>query len=361
MNRKGQTLLEVMLAIAVIAVVVLSSMQALNVGILGVNQVDISNIELNLARSQMNYIQAQDYITYDDSCQPGDGQSPYMMIDEIPDGYRIRTTVCNVNGIEAEAVQHVTLRATRDGNFKTVEFDGYKINPDVLPALYDLPLIETIEIPVPVLPGGDAHTLLSGEFFVFYGYPFTFNIPREGAVAVTWIVDEEETYGSTNRMDVYLYQHAEDDAPFDDEFYDNRWDTTCYNCSVSSDCYHDCRYAENWEALIPDYPRIVLMDDPNCINESDPDLRAQCHDEELPQKREGTECGDEGSVCIAYDEVTYLSDEGYILTTVLNGGETVPAGWYTVFFYNSNPVDSMNYLYTVATHLASVSFYSAGP
>jgi len=368
MNRKGQTLLEVVIAMAIIAMVVVGSMQALNVGILGVHRVDISNIELNLARSQMNYIEAQDYITYNDSCQPVDGQSPYMTIDEIPQGYRISTTVCNVNGVEAEAVQYVTLRATRDGNSKTVELDGYKINPAVLPALYDLPLIETINIPVPRLPGGHdpggrQNTLdQPGEFFVFYGYPFTFYIPREGAVALTWIVDQLGTYGDENRMDVYLYQHAEDDAPFDDEFYDNRWDTTCYNCSVGvpPDCYYDCTQAVNWEAPDPNFPRIVLMDDPNCIDESDPDLRAQCHDEELPQKREGTECGDPGSVCIAHDEVRYLGQDGYILTTVLMGGEAAPAGWYTVFFYNSNPVSDMEYLYTVATTLASVSFYSAG-
>ena len=346
---------------AIIAMVVIGSMQALNVGILGTNRVDVSNIELNLARSEMNYIKAQDYITYNESCQPGDGQSPYITIDEIPQGYGISTTVCNVNGVEAEAAQYVTVRATRDGNSKTVELDGYKINPAVLPALYDLPLVETIDIPVPTLPGGDSRTLGSGEFFVFYGYPFTFYIPREGAVAVTWIVDQEETYGTTNRMDVYLYQHAEDDAPFDDGFYDNRWDTTCYNCSVSSDCHHDCRDAVNWKALVPDFPRIVLMDDPSCRGKSDLAARIECHDEELPQKREGTECGEPGSVCIAHDEVTYLGEDGYILTTVLRGGEVVPAGWYTVFFYNSNPVESMTYLYTVGTDLASVSFYSASP
>jgi len=370
MNRKGQTLLEVVIAMAIIAVVVVGSMQALNVSILGVHRVDISNIELNLARSQMNYIKAQDYITYDESCQPVDGQDlGYKWIDEL-DGYGISTTICKVDGTEAEAVQYVTIRATREGNSKTVELDGYNINPDVLPALLDLPLIETIEIPVPILPGGDRTTLprWGAGFFVFYGYPFTFYIPREGAVAVTWIVDEDSTYTVSpdyiNRMDVYLYQHAEDDAPFDDEFYDNRWDTTCYNCSVPADCNHDCTQAVNWEAPDPDFPRIVLMDDPYCRSETNLELRTQCHDEELPQKREGTECGEPGSVCIAHDEVTYLGEDGYILTTVLNGGETVPAGWYTVFFYNSNPVDPqdyMRYLYTVATELASVSFYSAGP
>jgi prepilin-type N-terminal cleavage/methylation domain-containing protein len=363
MNRNGQTLLEVMIAIGIIAVVVLGAMQALNVGILGVHRVDIHNIELNLARSQMNYIKAQDYITYNDSCQTEDGQSPYIAIDEIPQRYRISTTVCNVNGTDAEALQYASLRASYDGKPIAVELDGYKINPAVLPALYDLPLIETIEIPVPIMPGGNARTLGDGEFFVFYGYPFTFYIPREGAVAVTWIVDQAETYGTTNRMDVYLYQHAEDDAPFDDEFYDNRWDTTCFNCSVT-DCFNDCRDAVNWSPLVPDFPRIVLMDDSYCRTEPNLALRTLCHDEELPQKREGTECGEPGSVCIAHDEVTYLGQDGYILTAVLMGGEIVPAGWYTVFFYNSNPVDpqtSMRYLYTVATDLASVSFYSRNP
>ena len=134
-NKKGQTLLEVMIAIGIIAVVVLGALQALNVSILGVKRVDIHNIELNLVRSQMNYIKAQDYIIYSDSCQPEGGHSPYMTIEE-PAGYGIRTTVCKVDGTDAEAVQHVTVRATRDGTSQTVELDGYKINPDVLLAYF---------------------------------------------------------------------------------------------------------------------------------------------------------------------------------------------------------------------------------
>ncbi len=364
MNKKGMALLEVVIAVAIMAMLIGGIMHGMAESIWGTHRVDVSNVALQLARSQMEYIKAQDYIIYDDECNPVVGQ-PYVTTAEIPLAYNITTTVCNMPGIDAERLQHVAVKVTYQGNGpKTVEVDGYKVNPNVLPELYDLTIIETIDIPVPILPGGDGRSISRGGFFVFYGYPFTFYIPREGAVAVTWMVDQEETYGSTNRMDMYLYQHAEDDAPFDDEFYDNRWDTTCQDCSVPGDCYHDCTQAVNWEALVPDFPRIVLMDDPNCKNEPNLDLRIQCHDEELPQKRAGCECGDPGCVCLEYDEVTYLGDEGYILTAVLMGGETVPAGWYTVFFYNSNPVDPQNYmdyLYTVATDLASVSYYSAAP
>ena len=53
-------------------------------------------------------------------------------------------------------------------------------------------------------------------------------------MAVTWVIDEDATYSPSgiNRIDVYLYRHGEggkDDGPFDDVFYDNRWDTTCHD------------------------------------------------------------------------------------------------------------------------------------
>ncbi len=404
-NRKGVALLEVMIAIGIIAVVVLGSMQALNVGILGVKRVDIHNIELNLVRSQMNYIKAQDYIIYSD-CQPEGGHSPYMTIEE-PAGYGIRTTVCKVDGTDAEAVQHVTVRATRDGTSQTVELDGYKINPDVLPALYDLPLIETIEIPVPSLPGTDSSdasrdgTCNDGRFLLFYGYPFTFYIPRDGAVAVTWLI-ADSTYGSGNRIDLYLYRNADfpngdgrPDGPFFNERYDYSWDTPFYNeelgyssnttCQESSDPFSncpDCTKGKNWlDDADPNYPRIVLMDNPTCYLQ---DAR-YCHDEEVPGWNTPWFCCSENPGqeepapadpgWIAHDEVQWPDpDTGNILTTVLNGGETVPSGWYTIFFYNSNPIhsdgDCFNgapqyctnpRVFTVETEWASVSFYSAGP
>ncbi|MBW2647971.1 MAG: hypothetical protein JRE23_17720 [Deltaproteobacteria bacterium] len=406
---------------------------------MGTHQVDAGNIALNLARSQMEYVKSQDYIVYDTSCSAIYG-IPYMTIGETPSGFSVNTTVCEVPDVDADILQHVAVTVTSQDGTASVELEGYKTNSGALPSLRDLPYVETTDIPVPILTGadGDCPISLWGEFFAFYGYPYKFEVSRPGALAVTWVVDEDATYspGGTNRIDVYLYRHGEggeNNGPFDDEFYDNRWDTTCHECSVPSDCYDDCIEAENADDPDPDYPRIVLMDDPDCWEQGDP---AQCHDEELPQIVEGSECGEPDSACIAHDEVLYLEDEGNILTTVLtreegtlsgtvtftlgsisitgsgtsfsdeleagntikksdgeewytvasigsdttlwlttpsndDGNDTadatiyrdeiVPAGWYTVFFYNSNPVENLDYLYTVATELASLSFYSAAP
>jgi len=428
MNKKGFLLIETVIAIAVFAIVAIGFMQGIQVGMMGTYRVDVSNMALNLARSQMEYVKAQSYILYDYACTPVEGQ-PYLIIEEIPTGFNASVTVCNVPDMNPNIVQHVTVTVTYQSESNVVELEGYKINPNVLPPLRDLPFIQTIDIPVPNLPGADGDCpirLWRGEFFTFYGYPYTFNITRAGAVAVTWVIDEDATYSpsGTNRIDVYLYRHGEggeNDGPFDDEFYDNRWDTTCHD---------DYKNAENWEDPVPNYPRIVLMDDPHCWEQGDP---AQCHDEELPQKREGSECGEPDSVCMAHDEVYYLEDEGNILTTVLTreegtlsgtvtftldsmsitgsgtsfsieleagnyikksdgeewytvasiGSDTtlwlttpsyddgddaadatiyrdeiVPAGWYTVFFYNSNPIEYLDYLYTVASEIASLSYYS---
>jgi len=436
MNKKGLALLEVLISMALFAIVIIGCMQGVNVGILGTYRVDVSNKALNLARSQMEYVKAQSYILYDGNCTPAEGQ-PYLTIEEIPTGFNASFAVCNVPDTDAEILQHVTVTVTYQSGANPVELEGYKINTALLPPLRDLPFIETIDIPVPTLPGADGYCPISlsyGEFFVFYGYPFTFYITRAGAVVVTWIVDEDATYSPSgiNRIDVYLYRHGEggeDDGPFDDEFYDNRWDVTCHNCTVPSDCYHDCTNAENWEDPDPDYPRIVLMNSPDCDNQADP---AQCHDAELP----GWAPPGEEPGWIAHDEIVYIADVGNVLTTVLisdegtlNGtvtftlgstgitgsgtsfsdeleagnlirksdreewytvasiesdtaltlttasnddgadsanatlyrDEIVPAGWYTIFFYNSNPIEYLNYLYTVANELASVSFYSEAP
>ncbi len=433
MNKKGYLLIETVIAIAVFAIVVIGFMQGLQVGILGTYRVDVSNMALNLARSQMEYVKAQSYILYDGNCTPVEGQ-PYLIIEEIPTGFNASFTVCNVPNMDANLVQHVTVTVTYQSESNVVELEGYKTNPNVLPPLRDLPFIQTIDIHVPNLPGADEDCpirLSWGEFFTFYGYPYTFNITRAGAVAVTWVVDEDATYSPSgiNRIDVYLYRHGEggeDDGPFDDVFYDNRWDTTCHECSVPSDCYYDCKKAEKWEDPVPNYPRIVLMDNPDCWEQGDPAL---CHDEELP----GWAPPGEEPGWIAHDEIEYIKEEGNILTTVLtreegalsgtvifeagstaitgsgtsfsieleagylirksdgaewyvvasiesdtaltlttdsndNGDddtdatlyrdEIVPAGWYTVFFYNSNPIDNLDYLYTVATEWASVSYYS---
>ena len=349
MNEKGHTLIEYIIAFSVFAMVSVGLMQGLNVGIWGTYRVSQRNMAISVARSQIEYVKNQDY----QPCTDNPCTVTYSKLNEsyLPPSFSlddITIAVANISDDSAEDLQQISVAVTYDNI--PVEMSGYNVNAILrMPYLRDLPIVETVEIAVPPLPGSDGQCpirLDSGEFFVFYGYAHRIYVPREGAVAVTWIIDDDETYGSENRIDLYLYQHGvggEYDGPFDDAFYDNRWDTTCYNCSVPYECPYDCRDAENWDGdPDPDLPRIVLMDAPNCWEEADP---AQCHDIDLPQG------------WIAHDEVYYLQNEN-ILTTVLTGNQTVSAGWYTIFFYNSNPVEHLDYLYTVASELASVSYYT---
>lgn len=478
MNKKGYLLIETVIAIAVFAIVAIGFMQGIQVGMLGTYRVDVSNTALNLARSQMEYIKAQSYILYDYDCTPREGQ-PYLIIKEIPTGFNASFTVCNVPDMDPNIVQHVTVTVTYQSESNVVELEGYKINPNVLPPLRDLPFIQTTDIHVPILPGTDRSdasrdgSCNNDRFLLFYGYPFTFNITRAGVVAVTWIIDEDETYGSGNLIDLYLYRNADfpngdgrPDGPFFNEKYDYSWDTAFYNeeldYSSSTTCQEgsvppsncaDCTNGKNWwDDADPDYPRIVLMDDPDCYTE---DAR-YCHDEEVPGWNTPWFCcsEDPGQIIpepvepgwIAHDEVLWPDpDKGNVLTTVVtreegtlsgtvtftlgstsitgsgtsfsdeleagnyirksdgedwytvasigsdtltlttasndDGDDTVdatlyrdeivPAGWYTIFFYNSNPIHNDGdcfygapqyctnpRIFTVASELASLSYYS---
>lgn len=461
MKKRGYSLIEVLIAIAIISIIVVTFMQALNVGIMGTHRVDSGTIALNLARSQMEYVKSQDYIVYNTSCS-ATYRTPYMTIEETPSGFSVNTTVCKVQGVDADILQHIAVTATSQDGTASVELEGYKTNTGALPSLRNLPFVETTDIYVPVLPGTDGNdawrdgTCNDGRFLLFYGYPYVFEVTRPGALAVTWYIDEGESYGSGNLIDLYLYRNADfpngdgrPDGPFFSEDYDYSWDTTFYNeelgygsnttcasCAEGCKCA-DCTNGKNWDDNTDeDYPRIVLMDDPHCYTQ---DAR-YCHDEEVP----GWSTAPPEPGWIAHDEVLWPDpDTGNVLTTVLTreigklsgnvtftlgstevtgsgtsftteleagnlikksdgqewytidyisspslmylttpsndsgtdtpsatiyGIEIVPEGWYTIFFYNSNPIhynywgDPQYYtnprVYTVATEWASLSFYS---
>lgn len=482
MKNRGFSLIEVLIGIAIISVVVIAFMQALGVSITGTHWVDTGTTALNLARSQMEYVKSQEYIVYDTSCNPILGTT-YMTIGEIPSGYSVNTTVCEVQDADADILQHITVTATSQDGINSVELEGYKTNSGALPALRDLPYVDTTDIYVPILPGTDAQdaqrdgTCYDGRFLLFYGYPYVFEVTRPGALAVTWYIDPEESYGSGNLIDLYLYRNADfpngdgrPDGPFFSEDYDYSWDTTFYNedlgYSSTTTCAEgsvppskcaDCTNGANWDDNTDeDYPRIVLMDDPNCYTQ---DAR-HCHDEEVPGWSSPWFCCSEnpGEITpdpaepgwIAHDEVLWPNpDTGNVLTTVLTreigklsgtvtftldskeitgsgtsftteleagnlikkssgqewytidyissdtlmyltspskdsgtdtpnatfyGIEIIPEGWYTIFFYNSNPIHNDGdcfwgaptyctnpRVFTVATEWASLSFYSEVP
>jgi len=481
MKKGGFSLIEVLIAIAIISVVAVAFMQALGVGVMGTHWVDTGTTALNLARSQMEYVKSQEYIVYNTSCNPILG-IPYMTIGEIPSGYSVNTIVCEVQDADADILQHITVTATSQDGTTSVELEGYKTNSGALPTLRDLPFVETTDIYVPILPGTDAHdasrdgTCYDGRFLLFYGYPYVLEVTRPGALAVTWYIDDDESYGSGNLIDLYLYRNADfpngdgrPDGPFFSEYYDYSWDTTFYNEEVGygsdttcADCVGDCKCADctngaNWDDNTDeDYPRVVLMDNPTCYTQ---DAR-YCHDEEVPGWSTPWFCCSEnpGETTpapaepgwIAHDEVLWPDpDTGNVLTTVLtreigklsgtvtftldskeitgsgtsfateleagnlikksngqewytidyissdslmyltspskdNGTDTpnatlygieiIPEGWYTIFFYNSNPIHNNGdcfggapqyctnpRVFTVATEWASLSFYSEAP
>lgn len=123
MNKKGQALIELTIAIAVIALVIVGLFQGLNVGIMGTYRVDVSNTALHLAQSQMESIKSEDYQVYNDEGDP-DGDA-YDKIDE-PNGFTIGIAVSNIAGENPEEkLQQITVTVTFDED-RTITVAGYK-------------------------------------------------------------------------------------------------------------------------------------------------------------------------------------------------------------------------------------------
>jgi type II secretory pathway pseudopilin PulG len=61
MYKRGTTLLETVISIFIVAVVIVSFLEALNVGMIGTLNLDRKTSALNLAKSQMEYIKGQQY------------------------------------------------------------------------------------------------------------------------------------------------------------------------------------------------------------------------------------------------------------------------------------------------------------
>lgn len=79
MNQKGMTLIEVLVAFALLGLIGTAIFLGLSAGILGTAEVDKRTIASELTRSQMEYIQYQPYI-----------EPPvYSLISPIPEGYSI--------------------------------------------------------------------------------------------------------------------------------------------------------------------------------------------------------------------------------------------------------------------------------
>jgi len=129
MNEKGQTLIEAIIAIALFAMVIVGFIQGLNVGILGTYRTSQSNMALNLARSQVEYVKLQDY----QPCTDANCSVTYAKLNAsvVESTYRglsidsIEITVGNVSGVDPGALQQVTVTVTYE-NGRYANVVGYK-------------------------------------------------------------------------------------------------------------------------------------------------------------------------------------------------------------------------------------------
>ena len=118
MNKKGMALLEIIVAVAVMAMLIGGIMQGLNMSILGAYKDSRFNTALHLAQAQMEYVKEQ----------PMDQLGPtynYTYIDDIPEGYDIKLTVLPAYEYGIPGLQLVTVNVTCESN--NVVLQEYKI------------------------------------------------------------------------------------------------------------------------------------------------------------------------------------------------------------------------------------------
>ncbi len=115
---KGMTLIEMIIAVAIMAIVFGGIMQGLNASILATQRDTEINSALHLAQSQMEHIKS---LPYDD-------ESPYEydIIPDIPEGYDIEVTVEPTYDDGIQGMQSITVTVSCQG--KITVLHGYKIN-----------------------------------------------------------------------------------------------------------------------------------------------------------------------------------------------------------------------------------------
>jgi prepilin-type N-terminal cleavage/methylation domain-containing protein len=118
MNKKGMALLEIIVAVAVMAMLLGGIMQGLNMTILGTYKGSRFNTALHLAQSQMEYVKEQ----------PFDQQPPYIYkyIDDIPEGFDIELTIDPAYEHGIPGLQLITVNVTCESN--NVVLQEFKIH-----------------------------------------------------------------------------------------------------------------------------------------------------------------------------------------------------------------------------------------
>lgn len=89
-NKKGQTLIEVLLAGVILSVVLVGFLQGLNVTLLGTHRDIHSNSALHVAQSQMEHIKS---LPFNNSACDESTSPPYEIIQDLPANYDVELTI----------------------------------------------------------------------------------------------------------------------------------------------------------------------------------------------------------------------------------------------------------------------------
>lgn len=145
-NQKGIAFIETLIALVLLGLIGAAFMMALSVSSKAIILSDELTISESLARSQMEFIKNQGYITaadYDPGV-PGSGESVYQKIAPVPDGYtiwsedRAGTIVSDIIGVPWDSqnsqpedpdagLQSIKLTIRHHGN-DVLTLEGYKVN-----------------------------------------------------------------------------------------------------------------------------------------------------------------------------------------------------------------------------------------
>ena len=186
MNRRGTTLIETIISIFLISVVIVTFLEALNVGITGTLDVNRKTSALNLAKSQIEHTKSQTYRATSGnlSLVYGTILSEGNISDTV--NYTIEGVVANVS--ETQPLQQITVTVSYL-NGKQVQLTDYKGDDGSLavPEPQGLAVTDVIKN-VPTMPQGYGGMCLGS----FRGYYHVFTTGTDGPAAAHWKFDWEK-------------------------------------------------------------------------------------------------------------------------------------------------------------------------
>ena len=116
-SEKGASLVEALIAVAIVAIAVIPFLAAFSTGSLAVGKADRQVTAENLGRSQMEYTKSQSYAV---------APASYDIITPLPASYSVSSDATAVSGRDAN-IQKITVTVQHDGKVLVV-LEDFKLN-----------------------------------------------------------------------------------------------------------------------------------------------------------------------------------------------------------------------------------------